>query len=120
MVVKCDGVYKNVTDNNLWVVVAKDMGYEYHDGEFMRIMYPMYLDVLVYYYKFKAVQERVFDKEVVKQDEGPSDSRHERRKSDGDLQDKETIRHCALFAGNDWEGAKKLPKKRHRFDLSKL
>ncbi|KAF5757198.1 putative transcription factor interactor and regulator CCHC(Zn) family [Helianthus annuus] len=55
MVVKRDGGYQNVTDNNLWAIVAKDMGYEYHDGEFMRIIYAMYLDVLVYYHKFKAV-----------------------------------------------------------------
>ncbi|MFS7956694.1 putative transcription factor & chromatin remodeling ARID family [Helianthus anomalus] len=48
MVVKRDGSYRNVTDNNLWVVVAKDMSYEYHDGEFMRIIYAMYLDVLFY------------------------------------------------------------------------
>ncbi|MFS7912210.1 putative transcription factor & chromatin remodeling ARID family [Helianthus anomalus] len=108
MVVKRDGGYINVTDNNLWVVLVKDMGYEYHDGEFMRIMYTMYLNVLVYYYKFKAVQKRVFDKEVVEQDDGPLDSRHERRKSDGDLQDEETIQHYALFAGNEREGAKKM------------
>ncbi|KAJ0837324.1 putative transcription factor & chromatin remodeling ARID family [Helianthus annuus] len=68
MVVKQDGGYRNVTNNNLWAVVAKDMGYEYDDGEFMRIMYAMYLDVLVYYYKFKTVQGRVIDKEVVEQE----------------------------------------------------
>ncbi|KAL9994765.1 hypothetical protein Hdeb2414_s0875g00956611 [Helianthus debilis subsp. tardiflorus] len=93
------------------------MGYEYDDGEFMRIMYAMYLDVLVYYYKFKTVQGRVIDKEVVEQDGGPSDSRHERRKSDGDVQEEEEIHHYALFVGNDWEGAKKMQKKRRRFDF---
>ncbi|MFS7952210.1 hypothetical protein Hanom_Chr07g00604301 [Helianthus anomalus] len=77
------------------------MGYEYHDGEFMRIMCAMYLDVLVYYYKFKTVQGRVIDKEMVEQDEGPSDARHERRKCDGDVQDEEAIHHYALFVGND-------------------
>ncbi|KAJ0948700.1 putative transcription factor & chromatin remodeling ARID family [Helianthus annuus] len=55
MVVKHDGGYRNVTDNNLWAVVAKDMRYEYHHGEFMRIIYAMYLDVLVYYHKFKYI-----------------------------------------------------------------
>ncbi|MFS7997422.1 putative transcription factor & chromatin remodeling ARID family [Helianthus anomalus] len=50
LMVKRDGGNRNVTDNNLWDVVAKDMGYEYDDGEFMRIMYAMYLNVLVYYY----------------------------------------------------------------------
>ncbi|KAJ0435320.1 putative transcription factor & chromatin remodeling ARID family [Helianthus annuus] len=117
MVVKRDGGYKNVTDNNLWAVVAKDTGYEYHDGEFMRIKCTMYLDVLVYYYKFKTVQGRVIDKEVVEQDEGPSDSRHERRKSNRDVQEEEAIHHYALFVGNDWEGAKKMQKKRRRFDF---
>ncbi|MFS7944728.1 putative transcription factor & chromatin remodeling ARID family [Helianthus anomalus] len=117
MVVKRDGGYMNVTDNNLWAMVAKDMGYEYHDGEFMRIIYAMYLDVLVYYYKFKTVQGIVIDKEVIKEGEGSSDARHERRKSAGDVQDEEAIHHYALFAGNDWEGAMKVQKKRHRFDF---
>ncbi|MFS7985853.1 hypothetical protein Hanom_Chr11g01003521 [Helianthus anomalus] len=53
-------------------MVAKDMGYEYNDGEFMRIIYDMYLDVLVYYYKFKGVQEKVIDKQVIESNEGPS------------------------------------------------
>ncbi|KAJ0703114.1 putative transcription factor & chromatin remodeling ARID family [Helianthus annuus] len=52
MIVERDGGYQSVTDNNMWPVIAKDMGYEYHDGEFMRIIYAMYLDVLVYYYRF--------------------------------------------------------------------
>ncbi|KAF5757712.1 putative transcription factor interactor and regulator CCHC(Zn) family [Helianthus annuus] len=39
VVVERDGGYRNVTNDNLWPVVAKDMGYEYHDGEFMRIIY---------------------------------------------------------------------------------
>ncbi|MFS8006537.1 hypothetical protein Hanom_Chr14g01250351 [Helianthus anomalus] len=43
------------------------MGYDYHDGEFMRIIYAMYLDVLVYYHKFKTVQGRVIDNEVAEQ-----------------------------------------------------
>ncbi|MFS7966397.1 hypothetical protein Hanom_Chr09g00773281 [Helianthus anomalus] len=38
-------------DESLWIV-AKDMGYDYGDGELMRIMYEMCLDVLVSYYKF--------------------------------------------------------------------
>ncbi|KAJ0672864.1 putative transcription factor & chromatin remodeling ARID family [Helianthus annuus] len=69
--VKRDGGYKNITSNNTWAMIAKDIGYEYHDGEFIRIMHAMYLDVLVYYYKFKTVQGRVIDKEVLEQDEGP-------------------------------------------------
>ncbi|KAM0046603.1 putative transcription factor & chromatin remodeling ARID family [Helianthus debilis subsp. tardiflorus] len=117
MVVKRDGGYRNVTDYNLWPVVAKDMGYEYHNGEFMRITYAMYLDVLVYYYKFKTVQERVIDKEVIKVGDGSSDSRQERRKSVGDVRDGEAMQHYALFAGNDLEGAIKMQKKRQKFDF---
>ncbi|MFS7979149.1 hypothetical protein Hanom_Chr10g00924011 [Helianthus anomalus] len=45
-------------------MVAKDMGFEYCDGDFMRLMYAMYLDVLVYYHKFKTIQTNVHDKEV--------------------------------------------------------
>ncbi|MFS7927365.1 putative transcription factor & chromatin remodeling ARID family [Helianthus anomalus] len=86
MVVKRDGGYQNVIDNNLWDVVAKDMGYEYHD---------------VYYRKFKDVQERVIDKEVVEHNTGPSEVYHERRRSDGDVQDEEAFEHYTLFAGND-------------------
>ncbi|KAF5761223.1 putative transcription factor & chromatin remodeling ARID family [Helianthus annuus] len=117
MVVKRDGGYRNVTDNNRWAVVAKDMGYEYHNDEFMRIIYAMHLDVLVYHYKFKTVQGRVIDKEVIKESEGSSDARHERRKSAGDLQDKEAMQHCALFAGNGWEGAMKMQKKCRKFNF---
>ncbi|KAM0065251.1 putative transcription factor & chromatin remodeling ARID family [Helianthus debilis subsp. tardiflorus] len=58
MIVERDGGYRSVTDNNIWLVIAKDMGYEYHDGEFMRIVYAMYLDVLVYYYRFKSFKKR--------------------------------------------------------------
>ncbi|MFS8030285.1 putative transcription factor & chromatin remodeling ARID family [Helianthus anomalus] len=39
MVVERDGGYQSVTDNNMWPMIAKDMGYEYHDCEFMRIIY---------------------------------------------------------------------------------
>ncbi|KAM0012227.1 putative transcription factor & chromatin remodeling ARID family [Helianthus debilis subsp. tardiflorus] len=62
LVVKREGGHRNVTENNLWVVVAKDMGFKYQDGEFMRLMYAMYLEVLVYYYKFKTTQQKVTTK----------------------------------------------------------
>ncbi|KAM0039357.1 putative transcription factor & chromatin remodeling ARID family [Helianthus debilis subsp. tardiflorus] len=39
MVVKREGGHMNVTSNNLWVVAAKDMGFDYQDGELMRLMY---------------------------------------------------------------------------------
>ncbi|MFS7910541.1 hypothetical protein Hanom_Chr02g00107511 [Helianthus anomalus] len=46
---KRDAGYKNVSTNNRWAVVEKDMGYDHNDGALMRMMYAMYLDVLVYY-----------------------------------------------------------------------
>ncbi|MFS8000237.1 putative transcription factor & chromatin remodeling ARID family [Helianthus anomalus] len=51
VIVERDGGYRSVTNDNLWPAIAKDMGYEYQDGEFMRIIYAMYLDVLIYYYR---------------------------------------------------------------------
>ncbi|KAJ0810228.1 putative transcription factor & chromatin remodeling ARID family [Helianthus annuus] len=75
VVVKQEGGHKNVTSNNLWAVVAKDMGYDYSGGELMRIMYAMYLDVLAYYYKFKSTQQKVHEKETVISSENVSGSR---------------------------------------------
>ncbi|KAF5762575.1 putative transcription factor & chromatin remodeling ARID family [Helianthus annuus] len=115
-VLKGDGRYKNVTDDNLWAVVAKDMGYDYDDGELLRIMYAMYLDVLVYYYKFKTVQGKVIEKEMVEDDDGLSGYDQERRKSEGDVQEEETLHHYAFFAGNDWQGMRKM-QKRCRFNF---
>ncbi|KAJ0734047.1 putative transcription factor & chromatin remodeling ARID family [Helianthus annuus] len=56
LVVEREGVHRRVSENNLWAMVAKDVGFEYCDGEFMRLMYAMYLDVLVYYHKFKTIK----------------------------------------------------------------
>ncbi|MFS7934540.1 putative transcription factor & chromatin remodeling ARID family [Helianthus anomalus] len=116
LMVKSNGGYKNVTDNNLWAVVAKDMGYDYTDGEFMRIMYAMYLDVLVYYYKFKIVQEKAMKKEADEDIAGPSVRDQERRRSVSDVQEDDAKQYFALFAGSDWHGMKKLHKRR-RFDF---
>ncbi|KAJ0500080.1 putative transcription factor & chromatin remodeling ARID family [Helianthus annuus] len=110
MIVERDGGYRSVTDNNMWPVIAKDMGYEYHDGEFMRIIYAMYLNVLVYYYRFKSVQEKVIDKEMIKEGESSSAGCHERSTSADAVQDE-------AYEGNDWEGAWKMHKKRRRFDF---
>ncbi|KAF5780513.1 putative transcription factor interactor and regulator CCHC(Zn) family [Helianthus annuus] len=58
-----EGGHRSVTENNLWPKVAKDMGFEYCDGELMRLIYVMYLDVLVYCYKFKIVQSGVNERD---------------------------------------------------------
>ncbi|KAJ0462637.1 putative transcription factor & chromatin remodeling ARID family [Helianthus annuus] len=41
MIVKREGGHKNVSSNNLWAMVSKDIGHDYQDGDFMRIMYAM-------------------------------------------------------------------------------
>ncbi|MFS8019810.1 putative transcription factor & chromatin remodeling ARID family [Helianthus anomalus] len=113
-----DGGYREVTTENIWPIIAKDLGFDYQDGDYMRIIYAMYLDVLEYYYKFKVVQEKVYDKKVVNEEEGPSHGCHERRKSAGDAQDEATSDHYALFAGNGWESDWNLQKKRKRFNFN--
>ncbi|KAJ0804713.1 putative transcription factor & chromatin remodeling ARID family [Helianthus annuus] len=60
MVVKREGGHRTVTSNNLWAMVSKDMGHDYEDGEYMRIVYAMYLDVIIYYLssnRFKTTLE---------------------------------------------------------------
>ncbi|KAJ0668096.1 putative transcription factor & chromatin remodeling ARID family [Helianthus annuus] len=78
MAVKREGGHRQITENGMWAMIAKDTGFEYEDGEYMRLIYAMYLDVLVYYYKFKVTQERAIGKE----DEKTVDPRQS--KSDGD------------------------------------
>ncbi|KAJ0936360.1 putative transcription factor & chromatin remodeling ARID family [Helianthus annuus] len=118
VLVERDGGCRSVTNDNLWPVVAKDLGYDYQDGEYMRIIYAMYLDVLVYYYRFKVVQGKVYDKEVVNDGEGPSYGCHGRRKSAGDAQDEAASDHYALFAGNERESDWNLQKKRKCFNFN--
>ncbi|KAJ0795178.1 putative transcription factor & chromatin remodeling ARID family [Helianthus annuus] len=62
MAVKREGGHRRITENGMWAMIAKDTGFEYEDGEYMRLIYAMYLDVLVYYYKFKVTQERAIGK----------------------------------------------------------
>ncbi|KAJ0747617.1 putative transcription factor interactor and regulator CCHC(Zn) family [Helianthus annuus] len=117
MIVERDGGYRSVTDDNLWPVIAKDMGYEYQDGEYMRIIYAMYLDVLVYYYRFKDIQEKAHDKEMMKERELSSEGCHGRSVSAEAVKDVAAMDHYALYAGNDWEGAWNMHKKRRKFDF---
>ncbi|KAF5795139.1 putative transcription factor & chromatin remodeling ARID family [Helianthus annuus] len=131
MVVKREGGQRRVTENNLWVMVAKDMGFEYHDGEFMRLMYAMYLDVLIYYHKFKSTQTKVFEKEMVKSVVDPRRSRSEgddKQETVADQMERNTRsddaaehegEHYAFYAGKDWQGMKKLQKRR-KIDLKQV
>ncbi|MFS7916706.1 putative transcription factor & chromatin remodeling ARID family [Helianthus anomalus] len=68
LIVEREGGHRYVTKNNLWPMIAKEMGFEYNEGELMRLVYTMYLDVLVYYYKFKTIQLQVQDKNVIEEE----------------------------------------------------
>ncbi|MFS8015362.1 hypothetical protein Hanom_Chr15g01355531 [Helianthus anomalus] len=94
------------------------MGYDYKDGELMRIAFAMYLDVLEYYYKFKSVQEKVIAREATHDNKGPSTANQDRSKSDSEapVNEESMSTQYALFAGSDWLGMKKLHKRR-RFDF---
>ncbi|KAJ0913745.1 putative transcription factor & chromatin remodeling ARID family [Helianthus annuus] len=127
MIVKREGGHRNVTSNNMWAMVSKDMGHDYQDGDYMRIIYAMYLDVLIYYYKFKSIQEDVRDgKTMNKEDshgQGQGYSGTEDKAADEGRRtmstrciSEEDREHYALFAGNDWMGLKKAQKRR-RFDF---
>ncbi|KAM0006262.1 putative transcription factor interactor and regulator CCHC(Zn) family [Helianthus debilis subsp. tardiflorus] len=112
IMVEKDGGYQSVTVDNLWPAIAKDLGFKYQDGDFIRIIYAMYLDVLVFYYKFKSLQKKVQDKEMVEQ-EGSSMAGNERtrisKSADADLsQEDGATEHYALYAGNSWNGSLNL------------
>ncbi|MFS8015209.1 putative transcription factor interactor and regulator CCHC(Zn) family [Helianthus anomalus] len=76
-----DGGYREVTTENLWPIIAKDLGFEYKDGDFIRIVYAMYLDTLEYYYKFKKVQNKVQVKEMINEGAGMRENCDRKSKS---------------------------------------
>ncbi|MFS7951269.1 putative transcription factor & chromatin remodeling ARID family [Helianthus anomalus] len=82
MLVEKDGGYRDVTTENIWPIVAKDLGLEYKDGDYIRIVYAMYLDVLEYYYKYKTVQEKVQVKEVTNDGADSSQRSHRKTRSE--------------------------------------
>ncbi|KAJ0559633.1 putative transcription factor & chromatin remodeling ARID family [Helianthus annuus] len=47
LITEREGGHRVVTENNLWPMIAKEMGFEYNEGELMRLVYAMYLDVIV-------------------------------------------------------------------------
>ncbi|KAF5814034.1 putative transcription factor & chromatin remodeling ARID family [Helianthus annuus] len=121
LVVKREGGHRRVIDNHMWAVIAKDMGLDYNDAELMRLMYAMYLDVLVYYYKIKSTQNAASEKEI---SEDVGEKRRTRSmeldagtsEQSGAEQEGATDEHYAFFAGNDWYGLKRL-KQRKKFDF---
>ncbi|MFS7964186.1 putative transcription factor & chromatin remodeling ARID family [Helianthus anomalus] len=119
VMVERDGGYRSITVDNLWPTIAKDLGFEYQDGDFIRVIYAMYLDVLIYYYRFKSVQEKVQDKVTMEEGESTmTDNEQGRSKSADPVPEDAASEHYALYVGNSWEGSWKLHKKRHRFNFN--
>ncbi|KAF5805083.1 putative transcription factor & chromatin remodeling ARID family [Helianthus annuus] len=128
MLVEKDGGYRNVTTENMWPIIAKDPGLEYKDGDYIRIVYAMYLDVLEYYYKYKAVQEKLHVKEVTVDGADSSQRNHRKTRSEDigckgtageDHQEVEPTQ-AAFFAGikdDDWHQMKR--RKRFNFNQAR-
>ncbi|MFS7905867.1 putative transcription factor & chromatin remodeling ARID family [Helianthus anomalus] len=121
LLVAGDGGYRVVTTENLWPAIAKDLGFEYEDGDYMRVTYAMYLDILEYYYTFKNIQRKVQDKETVLEEGKSTTGCHERSKSAGKIQHESAgTTEVALFAGiddEDWNQGKR--RKRFNFNYAR-
>ncbi|KAF5761951.1 putative transcription factor interactor and regulator CCHC(Zn) family [Helianthus annuus] len=121
-----DGGYREVTTENTWPIIARDLGFGYEDGDYMRIVYAMYLDVLEYYYKFKSVQEEIHVKEMANEGAEFTRDKHRKTRSEGMDQNENADNvyagadstQFALFAGNGWEDNWNLHKRRKRFNFS--
>ncbi|KAJ0946599.1 putative transcription factor & chromatin remodeling ARID family [Helianthus annuus] len=133
MAVKKESGHRRITENNMWAMIAKDLGFDYDDGEYLRLIYAMYLDVLIYHYKNKSTQEKVHEKEEVKTVVDPRRSRSEEDRmlgneayqSEGNSKNEDTAgketEHYAFFAGNDWQGIKRLhTRRRFNFNRAKV
>ncbi|KAJ0798694.1 putative transcription factor interactor and regulator CCHC(Zn) family [Helianthus annuus] len=127
-----EGGHRGVTENNLWPKVAKDMGFEYSDGELMRLIYVMYLDVLVYYYKFKIIQSKVCEKEtadekevlITKMDLRSSrsegeDVKHDKGEDDGQEVAGSPKEHYVFFTNDGWNEIKRRTQIRRTFDFNR-
>uniref|UniRef100_A0A251SX07 Putative ARID DNA-binding domain-containing protein n=1 Tax=Helianthus annuus TaxID=4232 RepID=A0A251SX07_HELAN len=127
-----EGGHRSITEYNLWPKVAKDLGFEYSDGELIRLIYVMYLDVLVYYYKFNVVQSKVSegdnaeDKEVLvsKMDKRSSYSEGEDVKDDKEEDDCQEVagspkEHYAFFTNDGWNEIKRRRQARRIFDFNR-
>ncbi|MFS8010305.1 putative transcription factor interactor and regulator CCHC(Zn) family [Helianthus anomalus] len=119
--VAIDGGYREVTTENLWPAIAKDLGFDYDDGDYMRVIYAMYLDILEYYYKFKTIQGNVQDKKVVLEEGGSSTGFHRGARSADEVHPQSADSgQVALFAGvddDDWNQGKK--RKRFNFNYAR-
>ncbi|MFS8012085.1 hypothetical protein Hanom_Chr14g01316631 [Helianthus anomalus] len=94
----------------------------------MRIIYAMYLDVLEYYYKFKAVQEEAHVKEMVNDGAEFSRGSHRKTRSAGAVHDEAVGNNrkgadstqFALFAGYGREDDWNVHKRRKRFNFNHM
>ncbi|KAF5786916.1 putative transcription factor & chromatin remodeling ARID family [Helianthus annuus] len=136
LIIEREGGHRYVTKNNIWPMIAKEMGFEYSDGELMRRIYAMYLDVLVYYHKFKTVQLQVHDKELTEEKTELGRNADPRsNRSEGDAAEKDagqdirvevnqvvtedpSLEHYALFTNNGWHENKRRHTRR-RFDFNR-
>ncbi|MFS7903646.1 putative transcription factor & chromatin remodeling ARID family [Helianthus anomalus] len=50
LVVKCEGGQENVTEQNTWALIAKDLSFNWDEGHVIRVIYVEYIDVLEYNY----------------------------------------------------------------------
>ncbi|KAJ0443529.1 putative transcription factor & chromatin remodeling ARID family [Helianthus annuus] len=122
-----DGGYREVTTENTWPIIARDLGFGYEDGDYMRMVYAMYLDVLEYYYKFKSIQEEIHVKEMANEVDKLAGDKHRKTRSEGLDQNgntdnvyagaDSTSTQFALFASNGWEDNWNLHKRRKRFNF---
>ncbi|MFS7928050.1 putative transcription factor & chromatin remodeling ARID family [Helianthus anomalus] len=132
LIIERERGHRYVTENNLWPMIAKDMGFEYSDGELMRLMYAMYLDVLVYYYKFKTIQSKACEKEITdvkevsvsKMDLRSSRSEGEDIKQDEGEDDSQEVvgspkEHYAFFTNDGWNEIKTRRRIRRTFDFNR-
>ncbi|KAM0066835.1 putative transcription factor & chromatin remodeling ARID family [Helianthus debilis subsp. tardiflorus] len=87
ILVASEGGYREVTTENTWPIIAKDLGFGYEDGDYMRLIYAMYLDVLEYYYKFKTIQDRVQEKEMINENASSTQGCHRRTGSADKVQE---------------------------------
>ncbi|KAJ0433695.1 putative transcription factor & chromatin remodeling ARID family [Helianthus annuus] len=130
MGVKREGGHRMVTENNLWAKIAKEIGFDYSEGEYMRLLYAMYLDVIIYYYKYKSTQEKAHKKEEIKTVTDPRQSKSDENKmmgsETGQLEGntrtegvaENEAEHYAFFTGNDWEGIRRRHTRR-RFNFKR-
>ncbi|MFS7903231.1 hypothetical protein Hanom_Chr01g00021571 [Helianthus anomalus] len=100
----------------------------------MHLVYAMYLDVLVYYHKFKTIQSHVHDKEVTEEktvlgrkvdlrssrsegDDAEQDAGQDDRDKANQVVAEDPSEHYALFTNNGWNENKRM-RARRKFNFN--